>query len=440
LELKKAEVKRFNMLFGRYLRSFAMTKVDVSTGDIELELFVTNPSLKKKGYGTALLTRIKTMLPANALLWANASNCLSKPQFGVYIYFFLVCVLVECDMFNMIIFCVYCAHFFVYVIAEYYMKRGMKFVLYTDRLIELAACDNGELMYRLCFNPLKTQQVNYRAEYYDCFMYLMCVRNEEMLAALRTKTKEELTLKQWTSVLADLNRGTMARREEFSRVKRIVDIGEMVEEFKQFHCVGVDAVRLADCVQESAAVDDDLESDEELVAATDEVDSVENDVSDSDESIGSVAQVTANDTDDVSDCIRRSAEYFSRLRVELTEAIGARRVSLDRIDVLRGDVRGLDAFICRADKMLDSVEESGVPRLGVDEDVVVDDAYVDRVLFRSIRTAERFSVLQNQLNVMINARSAALNRVTSLNESIGRIREAFCGEKRLFSESSNDSL
>jgi hypothetical protein len=118
LELKKAEMKPFKLLFGRCLRSFAMTKVDVSTGDIELELFVTNPSLKKKGYGTALLTRIKVMLPANALLWANASNCLSKPQFGGYIHFFLVCVLVDCDMFNVIIFCVYYAHFFVLCVCR----------------------------------------------------------------------------------------------------------------------------------------------------------------------------------------------------------------------------------------------------------------------------------------------------------------------------------
>ena len=319
----------------------------------------------------------------------------------------------------------------------------MKFVLYTDRLIELAACDNGELMYRLCFNPLNAQQVNYRVEYYDCFMYLMCERNEEMLSALRTKTKEELTLKQWTSVLADLNRGTMARRGEFNRVKRIAGIAEMVQEFKQFQCVGVDAVRLAAIVQSVVPfvqVDEDIESDEESVVSSVEDVGAADIVS---ESVPlAVVSVNINDeyAEGVFDRVRRAADRYSLLHKQLTEAIGARRGALDRIDELRADVEKFNVFIGRADEVLESVEESGLPAARVRDGTLVDDDYANLVLLRSSRASERFVRLQDEMSDAIAARRAALARIDTLNGYIGRVGDVLCGEKRLFSESSNDSL
>lgn len=121
--------------------------------------------------------------------------------------------------------------------------------MYTDKLKELQDSGNGDLMYRICFNPLTEVVTDFRDVNHVVFLLLMCQRNEELLVVLRHMLKKDLREKGLMYVFQALEDGVTDRAAIISQ-SSVTE--EDIVHFKHFHCVGVDSLVVEKMIVRSA--------------------------------------------------------------------------------------------------------------------------------------------------------------------------------------------
>ena len=80
------------------------------------------------------------------------------------------------------------------------MKNGMKCMVYTDPLKEFGECGQGDLMYRMFFDPSAATVTDHCDLNHDVFDMLMCERNNRLLKAMSSYSVKARKANGWTSV------------------------------------------------------------------------------------------------------------------------------------------------------------------------------------------------------------------------------------------------